>query len=222
MSIAENPPKWTLIFIGVCFVFFFIQNFIVFFSKNLTEYWIYLMFIPRLSLSMPWMFVTSIFLHANFSHIIFMPWMFVTSIFLHANFSHIIFNMFALFFFGIYLERIIGRKAFLSLFLVSGVLGNVGHMLVTSNPYVPSVGASGAVYGIMGALAVLAPFLMVFIYGMIPVPMIVAAILWGMMDLIGLFTPSGIAHGAHLIGMLAGIIYGFYLKIIFKRRIKYL
>ncbi|NIN53338.1 MAG: rhomboid family intramembrane serine protease [Nitrososphaeria archaeon] len=193
MQFGYEPPKWTFIFIGVCVAAFLIQN--------LTDYWIYLAFIPAYAFIMPWMFLSSIFLHADL--------------------SHLFFNMFALFFFGIYLERMVGRRVFAALFLVSGILGNVGHMLTVPNPYIPAVGASGAIYGIIGSLAILTPFLMVFVYGLLPVPMIVAALLWALLDLFGLFNPSGIAHGAHLLGMLAGVTYGLYLRMSVRRRIRY-
>ncbi|MFQ5712232.1 MAG: rhomboid family intramembrane serine protease [Candidatus Geothermarchaeales archaeon] len=190
---GHESPRWTFVFIGACFIAFFIQN--------VTGYWVYLMFVPALAFSMPWMFISSIFLHADF--------------------SHLFFNMFALFFFGIYLERMVGRRVFAGLFLLSGVLGNVGYMLTASSPYIPAVGASGAVYGVIGSLAVLAPLLMVFIYGLVPIPMVVAAILWGLMDFLGLFSPSGIAYGAHLLGMLVGVTYGFYLRVSVRRGFRY-
>lgn len=181
----HSPPKWTFIFIAVSVIAFIIQQ--------LTDLWIYFAFFPAFSLVAPWMFVTSIFLHANF--------------------SHLLFNMFALFFFGIYLERMIGRKAFALLFLVSGIVGNVAYLITASDPFIPAIGASGAVYGIIGALATLAPTMLIFIYGMFPMPMVVAAVLWALMDIAGLFTPSGIAHGAHLGGMLVGVLVGFYVRL---------
>ncbi len=193
MRSRVETPLWTFIFIGVCFVAFFIPN--------LTELWVYMTFVPAFALEMPWMFISSIFLHASF--------------------DHLFFNMFALFFFGLYLERMVGRTAFAALFLFSGIIGNVGYMITAPNPYIPAVGASGAVYGVIGALAILTPFLLVYIYGMLPVPMIVAAFLWGLLDFLGLFNPSGIAHGAHLLGMLVGITYGLILRMRTRRRFSY-
>jgi membrane associated rhomboid family serine protease len=129
--------------------------------------------------------------------------------------------MFALFFFGMYLERMIGNRTFALLFLSSGIIGNIGYSITAIDPFTPAIGASGAVFGIIGALATLAPFLMIFIYGFLPIPMIVAAVLWALLDLIGLFAPSGIAHGAHLGGMFVGIAFGIYLRIKIRRSIKY-
>ncbi len=142
------------------------------------------------------------------------PWTFVTSIFLHFDMRHIFFNMLALFMFGIVLESKIGHGKFLLIFFLSGIIGNVGYMMTTSDPNIPAIGASGAVYGIMGAAAIVMPFALVFVS--IPIPMIAAAFLWGISEFSGLFVPSNIAHGAHLAGLFIGVIYGLYLRKIVK------
>jgi len=178
-----------LIFIAACIAGFIFQN--------ISDSWIYLAFFPALAFEAPWMFVTSIFLHADL--------------------SHLFFNMLALFFFGISLERMIGRQAFAILFLISGIVGNLGYMITATNPYIPAIGASGSIYGVIGALATLAPFVLVYVYGMVPVPMIVAAFIWGLLDFTGLFTPSGIAHGSHLGGMFIGVFFGLYHRIMSSR-----
>lgn len=185
----REGPYWTFVLIGICVVVFIVQQ--------ITPLWIYLAFFPALAPSMPWMFITSIFLHADI--------------------FHLMFNMLALFFFGITLEGIIGRRSFLALFLISGIVGNIGYMLTAVNPMIPAIGASGAVYGIIGTVTVLMPFRLVYIYGMLPMPMVVAAALWAFIDLTGLFMPTGIAHGAHLAGMAVGIVYGFHVRAHFKR-----
>jgi hypothetical protein len=101
------------------------------------------------------------------------------------------------------------------LFFVSGIFGNLGYLIsavmLGGNPFTPAIGASGAIYGIIGALATLAPMMMVFI-GMIPMPMILVAVFWGFTDFAGLFAPSDIAHGAHLGGMFVGIVFGLYVR----------
>jgi len=185
----ERRVRWTYVFIAACVVGFLVQQ--------VTDAWVYFMFFPAFASEAPWMFVTSIFLHGDV--------------------SHILFNMIALFFFGTYLERMIGGRAFAALFLISGVVGNVGYLLTATDPLVPALGASGAIYGVVGTLAVLSPFTLVFIYGMVPVPMIVAAAIWGLLDFVGLFEPSGIAHGSHLGGMFIGVLYGVYLRINSRR-----
>ena len=139
------------------------------------------------------------------------PWTLLTSIFLHADVSHLVFNMFALFIFGIYLERVVSSKDYLLIFLLSGIVGNLGYMLTTSDQTIPAVGASGGIYGIIGALATIRPFSIIYIQ-FVPLPMILAAALWGISEFLGLFSPSYIAHGAHLFGLLFGIAYGLYIR----------
>jgi membrane associated rhomboid family serine protease len=182
---SRESPKWTFIFIAVCVVVFLFQQ--------VTDVWIYGAFIPGLAFRYPWMFVTSIFLHASL--------------------SHLFFNMLALFFFGISLEPMIGRRRFAVLFMASGIVGNVGYMLTAPDPLTPGIGASGAIYGVVGALAVLTPLSIVFV-GMLPMPMILVAIGYAFLAYIGLFGgSSGIAEGAHLGGMALGAAYGLYLRL---------
>ncbi len=171
---------------------FIVTSVLIFLFQNATNRWVYFAFVPAYAFRFPWMFITSIFLHADL--------------------SHLLFNLFALYFFGSALERRIGGKLFGTLFLMSGLFGNLGYMITANNPYVPGLGASGAIYGVMGALAILVPFMVVLVYGMVPLPMVVAALLWALMDLMGLFTPSGIAHGAHLGGMIVGVVFGLFLR----------
>lgn len=137
------------------------------------------------------------------------PWTFVTSVFLHADFVHLFFNMFGLFMFGLYLERKISKKDYLLIFLLAGIVGNFGYMLTALYEDVPAVGASGAIYGIMGCLAILEPYATVYV-GYLPMPMIVAAFFWAFMEFVGIFIPSNIAHGSHLFGLIVGIVFGIY------------
>jgi membrane associated rhomboid family serine protease len=187
---ARESPKWTFVFIAVCVVAFLFQQ--------VTDLWVYLAFIPAVALDYPWMFLTSIFLHASF--------------------SHLFFNMLALFFFGIYLEPMIGRRRFFALFFAAGIVGNVVYMLTAVDPLAPAIGASGAIYGIVGTLAVLAPLAIVFV-GFVPLPMILVAIGYAFLAYVGLFNPSSsIAEGAHLGGIFLGAAYGVYLRLRFRRR----
>ncbi|MEM2154503.1 MAG: rhomboid family intramembrane serine protease [Nitrososphaeria archaeon] len=179
-----EKPIWTYIFILVCVIMFVFQN--------LTAYWIYLAFFPRYSLEMPWTFITSIFLHADF--------------------EHLLFNMIALFFFGLGLENMVGRKLFAIIFILSGIIGNIGYLIADPLSLIPGVGASGAIYGIVGTLVVLTPFRRVFLYGFLPIPLILLVILWTLIDFAGLFSPSTIAHSAHLAGLIIGILFGIYLR----------
>ncbi|SOC42105.1 rhomboid family intramembrane serine protease [Ureibacillus acetophenoni] len=81
-------------------------------------------------------------------------WRVVTSMFLHADFFHVLFNMFSLFLFGPELERIAGKVRFLTIYFLAGIFGNV-LTFVTQDLFYNSVGASGAIYGIFGAFAAL-------------------------------------------------------------------
>jgi len=139
------------------------------------------------------------------------PWTIITSIFLHADISHIFFNMFALFIFGTQLEKIIDEKTYLMIFFVSGIIGNIGYMITAPGSNIPGLGASGAIYGIMGTFAILRPTTIVFIGGM-PMPMIFAAFFWTITEFSGLFVPGNIAHGAHLGGLFFGMLYGVLLR----------
>jgi membrane associated rhomboid family serine protease len=80
-------------------------------------------------------------------------WRLFTAMFLHANFLHIATNMYSLYFVGSILEQVIGRWRFLLLYFASGVAGSAGALVWSPNQ--PTVGASGAIFGILGALLVL-------------------------------------------------------------------
>jgi uncharacterized protein len=136
-------------------------------------------------------------------------WRFVSSIFLHGDLGHIAYNLFALLLFGSILEKLIGSRRFLIVFFATGVLAN----LISINFYNSSLGASGAIFGVIGALIFVRPGLIVWAFGM-PMPIFVAGILWGLGDLIGAVSflggnpLSNTGNIAHLSGMLFGLIFG--------------
>ncbi|MFQ6020720.1 MAG: rhomboid family intramembrane serine protease [Candidatus Aenigmatarchaeota archaeon] len=134
------------------------------------------------------------------------PWIIITHIFLHGSLEHLLFNMLALALFGSILEKIIGGKRFLIIFFISGIIAAIGSIMF----YESSIGASGAIFGILGALGVLRPRMTVYL-GYIPMPMAVAVIFWAIGDLVGLFAPDYVAHAAHLAGLIFGLAYGIYL-----------
>ncbi len=132
------------------------------------------------------------------------PWRIVTSIFAHGGIAHLLLNSFALFLFGLILEQRIGSKRVIILFLVSGVLIN----LIT--PYPLSLGASGAIYALIGALALLRPTMMMWGFG-VPMPMILVAVLYLIQDIIGAFAPaSTVGNLAHISGLIMGVAVGIY------------
>ena len=135
-------------------------------------------------------------------------WRFLTSIFLHGSLPHLLYNLLALALFGSILEKFIGGKKFLLVFFLSGIFAN----LIAVNFYSASLGASGAVYGILGCLALLRPMMMVWAFGL-PMPMFIAAALWVGAGVLGIFMPSNIGHVAHLSGIFVGFLFGIFLRL---------
>jgi len=132
-------------------------------------------------------------------------WRFLTAVFLHGSLSHLISNLFALALFGTILESVIGSRKFLWIFFVSGIVAN----LIAINFYSLSLGASGAIYGLLGALIILRPMMTVWVYSL-PMPMFVAGILWVGAGVFGLFAPSNVGDIAHLSGIAVGFIFGLF------------
>ncbi|HAF07709.1 MAG: Rhomboid family protein [candidate division TA06 bacterium 32_111] len=149
----------------------------------------------------------------------FFLWQFFTHMFLHGNFFHLFFNMFSLFIFGINLESIWGSKKFLSYYIVSGLGGGILHYII--NPYspIPSIGASGAIYGVLLAYGLTFPESILYINFFIPVKAKYAVLIFGVMELVfGITgTASGIAHFAHLGGLLSGLLYLKLERFIYKK-----
>ena len=135
----------------------------------------------------------------------------ITAIFLHSGIPHLFYNIFGLALFGSILEHIIGSKKFLILFFVSGLAAS----LVSIPFYARVLGASGAIFGILGMLGILRPKLTVWLYSM-PMPMIAALFVWGAGDVLGIFVPTGTANIAHLGGLGIGVIAGLFYRRQFK------
>lgn len=131
-------------------------------------------------------------------------WQFFTYMFVHASFSHVFFNMLGLFFFGPPVERRLGSYEFLLFYLligfVSGVLSYFFYYL--SNTNVLLVGASGAIYGVLFAFAVLYPYAKILMFYVIPVRAPVMVAIFTAIELFNqVFGQSGqIAHLTHLAG----------------------
>lgn len=154
-------------------------------------------------------------------------WTFLTSIFMHAGFFHLLMNMFSMLFVGSLLERIIGKKRFISFYLLSGLFAGIFFVLValffpSENVY--AVGASGAIFGLIGLLVVLTPNLPVYIM-FIPIPVkmkyaapAMLAVLW----LASILGNVPVGNTAHLGGFVFGLAYGIYLKKKYKNKTKYL
>jgi membrane associated rhomboid family serine protease len=143
------------------------------------------------------------------------PWRFVTSMFLHADLTHIFFNGYALFLFGSMLERKVSSRDYLIIYFGAGLLGGLfyyGTYALGMIPDIPALGASGAIYGILGACAFLFPGVRLLFLGFIPMSMRTAAIAWFVMEFLGTFDiSSGVASAAHLGGLIFGFVCGWYL-----------
>lgn len=143
-------------------------------------------------------------------------WTWITSIFAHGSFIHILFNGIVIYFFGRLVEQYIGSKEFAVLFIASGILAGAGQILyqILIGPGGPGVvGASGAALALMGVLTILKPDLTVYLYFVIPLQIwiITAGTIAISALLIATGGPGagGIAHVAHLVGVLIGLAYGY-------------
>ena len=151
-------------------------------------------------------------------------WTFITSMFSHLHFFHLFANMLSLFFIGNFLEKLIGRKRFFLLYLISGITAGLLFVIVGLfgfNIDVSAVGASGALFGIAGLLAVITPRLPVMVFFIIPMPMWLAVIsLLVILWLLSAFAGLPIGNVAHLGGLITGVVYGFYLRHKYKKKVK--
>jgi membrane associated rhomboid family serine protease len=141
----------------------------------------------------------------------FAPWQLVTYSFLHGGFTHIFFNMFAVYMFGSTLEQFLGTRSYVTLYFVSVVaagLTQLGVNALLGSPY-PTLGASGGVFGLLLAFGMFFPHQRIMlIIPPIPMPAWVAVTLYGALELfLGVTgTQAGVAHFAHLGGMLGAFL----------------
>ena len=139
-------------------------------------------------------------------------WQPVTYMFVHGGFSHLFFNMLGLYFFGGDVERQMGRKMFLWMYFLCGAVGALLSLfqLASPAPILPVVGASGGVLGVLVAFAMLFPNARIMIFPIfIPVRARYVAIFYCLVTVWSLFrgTGPGIAHWAHLGGMVVAFVF---------------
>lgn len=136
------------------------------------------------------------------------PWTIVTNLFIHSGIWHIVANMLTLYFFGRFLTMLIGDVRFLIVYFLGGILGNLVYILLAS-PYSIAIGASGAVFAIGGALAVMRPKVRVFVFP-IPAPLPLWAAVIGGFVIISIL--PHIAWQAHLGGLVFGLVAGYFFR----------
>lgn len=140
-------------------------------------------------------------------------WQVLTYLLLHGNPIHLLLNMFMLAFLGAEVERAIGARHFLVLYLLSGVLGGAGWLYLTYPYEGICVGASGAIFGVLSAYATLFPHreITFLLFLILPLTMRawVLAVGFAVVQLLLMLSPGmgGIAYAAHLAGAVAGFVY---------------
>lgn len=145
----------------------------------------------------------------------------ITSMFMHGGLAHILGNMLFLFIFGDNLEDAMGHSRYFFFYLLCGIIAGLSHVFATSffgqSPFVPSLGASGAISGVMGGYLLLFPgrrvHIWLFFFFTIAVPAFLAVGIWFVFQVInglgalgGDEAAGGIAYAAHIGGFIAGLI----------------
>jgi membrane associated rhomboid family serine protease len=151
----------------------------------------------------------------------------ITSMFMHGGWLHLAGNMLFLWVFGDNVEHRIGHLWYLIFYIVAGIIAALAQIyLVNPESVIPTLGASGAISGVLGAYLVMFPTnrVMVFVFRFVtPVPAIVAIGLWAVLQFINGFgaffvteeTGGGVAYLAHIGGFVAGVVAGFLFRVIF-------
>ncbi|MDR0383398.1 MAG: rhomboid family intramembrane serine protease [Spirochaetaceae bacterium] len=139
-------------------------------------------------------------------------WQFVTYMFAHASFSHILFNMLALFVFGSRTERYMGSKEFLVYYFFTGILAGILSFVVfmlTGATHVPLLGASGAIFAVQLAYASFFPDSVIYIWGILPVRAPLLVLIFSSIELFSMVfgISNGVAHLTHLAGFGFGWLY---------------
>ena len=155
-------------------------------------------------------------------------WTFITSMFMHGGLFHIFANMFSLIFIGTLVERILGPKRYLYFYLISGLIAGVVFVFLslffTADFNTFAVGASGALFGLIGLLMLLTPNLEVYLM-FVPIPIKMKYAAPGILIVLWFISIAGnipIGNTAHLGGLLTGLAYGIYLKKKYKRKTQYI
>jgi membrane associated rhomboid family serine protease len=154
----------------------------------------------------------------------FFLWQLFTYIFLHGGISHLLFNLLALWMFGGEIENYWGSRKFLFYFFFCGVGAAICTVVVTPFQNYPTIGASGAIYGILLAFGWLFPNRLIYVYFLFPIPAKYFVMIFGFLEFLYFSRGSavgGIAHLTHLGGLLFGLLYMAYPAVYRKIRREY-
>ena len=155
---------------------------------------------------------------------IFQVWRVITYQFLHGDVMHLAFNLLVLYFMGPFVERSFGSRTFLKFYLICGAAGGVVYTLLVLLRILPAgimVGASGGIYGVMAALAIMFPQMKVLLWGIIPMTMVRLVILLVVVSLITIAFGHNVGgEAAHLSGLAMGYLYMKYKPWITRRRME--
>ena len=144
-------------------------------------------------------------------------WQPVTYMFLHAGVFHVLFNMLALWMFGVELERLWGTRFFARYYAITGVGAGLTMIVVSLLPFdladrlyvTTTVGASGAIFGLLLAYGLQFPHRQIYLYFLFPIPAKYFVMIVGAISLYATMVDQdgGVAHAAHLGGLLVGYVY---------------
>ncbi len=136
-------------------------------------------------------------------------WQPLTYLFIHGTFMHLLFNVFALWMFGMPVEAQWGSKEFLKFYFLCGIGAGLLSVALGPGSHYPIIGASGAVYGLLVAFAMLYPDAVIYLYFFFPVKAAHMAIIFGLIEFFASATNAtpGVARFAHLAGMGIGYLY---------------
>lgn len=140
----------------------------------------------------------------------FLPWQVVSYAFLHGGLTHLFFNMLGLWMFGSELEQVWGRKRYLQFYAASVVAAALTQLVVNYllHSAAPTIGASGGLFGLLLAFAMIFPNRIILLFFVIPMRAKYLVALYGLIELYqGAYVMNtGVAHFAHLGGMLGGLL----------------
>lgn len=146
-----------------------------------------------------------------------------TSMFLHGGIAHLLGNMWFLWIFGDNIEDFLGHVGFLAFYVLTGLAADFAHILLNPESTIPTLGASGAISGVLGAYIVLHPRIRIrtlvtlgFFWEVVRIPAIFFLGIWFLMQFLGGMgdTGAGVAYGAHIGGFVAGVLW----LLLFSRR----